>query len=66
MARFKIGDRVRVRPDGHAAMFAGTEGVIDGIEPNERGIGILDRYMVLFKWGEKKHFYDAHLEPLSK
>ena len=31
------------------------------MEPNDRGVAVLDRYTVAFKWGEKKVFYAAQL-----
>ncbi|HEY2380054.1 MAG TPA: hypothetical protein VGK48_02620 [Terriglobia bacterium] len=41
--------------------FIGAEGLVNEIQPNDRGIRDLDRYVVQFKWGEKKTFYDAQL-----
>ena len=59
-AKFKVGDRVKVLPDAEA-MFVGAEGVIDEVRLNERGIAVLDQYVVTFNWGEKRTFYHAHL-----
>ena len=64
MARFTIGDRVRISPtDGSG--FAGAHGIIDGLVPNPRNIPQLDSYIVLFSWGEKKAFWDAQLEAVA-
>ena len=59
-SRFKSGDRVKIRPD-EPTPFAGLEAVVQEIEPNSRGVAMLDRYIVLFEWGEKQAFYDAQL-----
>jgi hypothetical protein len=58
--RFKAGDRVKVRPDDPGP-FADLEGTIGAVEPNGRDVAVLDRYIVVFQWGEKKPFYDAQL-----
>jgi hypothetical protein len=58
--RFKNGDRVKVRPEDPGP-FAGLEGIIEAMEPNARDVAVLDRYIVVFEWGEKKPFYDAQL-----
>jgi len=59
-SRFKSGDRVKIRPD-EPTPFAGLEAVVQEIEPHPRGVEKLDRYVVLFEWGEKQAFYDAQL-----
>jgi hypothetical protein len=64
MARFTIGDRVRISSTDSSA-FAGAHGIIDGVVPNPRNITQLDSYTVLFAWGEKKTFWDAQLEALA-
>ena len=58
--RFKAGDRVRIQPNDPSP-FAGLEGTVEAIEPNSRDVVVLDRYFVVFEWGEKKPFYDAQL-----
>ena len=62
MSRFKINDRVRIVQA--RSPFAGIDGIIVEIEPQPRGLTQLDKYLVLFKWGEKQTFRDAELEPL--
>ena len=59
MARFKIGDRVRIRPDDQTA-FAGLHGVVREVQPHSR-VTILDVYIVVFDWGEQHSFYEAQL-----
>jgi hypothetical protein len=63
-AKFKIGDRVRILPEGQA-VYAGVEGVIRDVHPNDRGIAVLNRYDVLFNWGEEKTFYEVQLEQMA-
>jgi len=58
--RFKAGDRVKIQPNDPGP-FAGLEGTVEATEPNPRDVGVLDRYIVTFEWGEKKPFYDAQL-----
>jgi transcription antitermination factor NusG len=60
--RFKVGQHVMIRQDDPSP-FAGLSGVIEAIQPHDRGITVLDRYIVAFTWGEKQAFYDAQLEP---
>ena len=62
MPRFKVGDRVKILPVS-ATPFVGLEGTIDEVLPNNRDITMLDRYTVIFKWGEKQSFYDVQLAP---
>jgi hypothetical protein len=59
--KFRIGDRVKIRREGQHD-YQGLEAVVQQRRPNERGIGVLDQYDVLFKWGETKTFYEAQLE----
>ena len=65
MARFTVGDRVRISSTESSA-FAGAHGIIDGVVPHPRNISQLDSYTVLFSWGEKKAFWDAQLEAVAK
>jgi|KBSMisStandDraft_5_1062788.scaffolds.fasta_scaffold2268994_1 hypothetical protein len=46
-------------------MFIGVDGIVHEIHANERGIAVLNRYVVLFKWGETKTFYEAQLDLLA-
>jgi hypothetical protein len=62
MARFKPGDRVRILPD-MATPFVGLEGIIQEINANDLNVSTLDRYLVMFEWGERQSFYDAQLSP---
>jgi len=64
MARFTIGDRVRISST-ETSGFAGVSGVIDGVIPHPRNITQLDSYTVLFSWGEKKTFWDAQLQAVT-
>jgi hypothetical protein len=60
MPRYQIGDRIKILSDG-ATRFAGLEGVIQELQPHDRGVRVLDRYIVLFQWGERQTFYDVQL-----
>ena len=60
MPRYQIGDRIKILSDG-ATPFAGLEGVIEDLRPHDRGVTVLDRYIVLFQWGERQTFYDVQL-----
>jgi hypothetical protein len=60
MPRYQIGDRIKILSDG-ATRFAGLEGVIQELQPHDRGVTVLDRYIVLFQWGERQTFYDVQL-----
>jgi hypothetical protein len=64
-AKFKIGDRVRILPEGQA-VYAGVKGVIRHVHANDRGIAVLNRYDVLFKWGEGKTYYEVQLEQIAE
>jgi hypothetical protein len=59
--RFKIGERVLIRRDDPSP-FAGLPAVIEDVQPNNRGIGVLDRYVLVFSWGEKHTFYEPQLQ----
>ena len=58
--RFKTGDRVKIWWDD-SGPFVGLDGIVDAIEPNSSELALLDRYLVVFQWGEKQPFYDAQL-----
>jgi hypothetical protein len=60
MRRFNIGDRVKILPV-MASPFVDLVGTVDHIQPNDRNVTQLDRYVVRFEWGEKHSFYDAQL-----
>ena len=60
MPRFSAGDRVKILPLV-ATPFVGLEGTVRAILPHDRHITTLDRYTVVFEWGEKQSFYDAQL-----
>jgi hypothetical protein len=36
--------------------------IIDDVQPNDRGIAVLDRYVVVFSWGERHTFYEPQLQ----
>ena len=65
MTRYQVGDKIKVLPDVPTA-FAGLEGVIQEIQPHQRGITTLDRYTVLFSWGERQIFYEVQLTSSGK
>ncbi len=65
MARFKIGDRVRILTVSPTP-FAGLEGAVDEVHPNDRGVTALDRYTVIFDWKEKRPFFDVQLAEAAK
>jgi len=58
--RFKTGDKVTIRRD-IPSPFAGLNAIVETIEPNDRNVSVLDRYVVVFLWGEKHSFYEAQL-----
>ena len=60
MTRFNVGDMVKILPVVPTP-FVGLEGSICEVVPHERNITILDRYIVVFSWGEKHPFFDAQL-----
>ena len=51
---FKVGQRVLIRRDD-PGRFAGLAGVIDDFQPNVLGVGVLNRYVVVFSWGREAH-----------
>ena len=65
MPRFQLGDRVRVVPTEHTP-FANLQATVYKIQPHERGVATLDRYVVIFEWGEEQTFYDAQLEQIAE
>ena len=65
MAKFKIGDRVRILP-GVATPFVGVEGVIDDVQPHDGGITTMDRHIVMFGRREKRSFYSVELAHVVK
>ena len=60
MPRFNLGDRVKILAVV-ATPFVGLEGAVREILLHDRDIAALDRYTVVFEWGEKQSFYDAQL-----
>ena len=65
MPRLKTGDRVRILPN-HPTPFANLEATVQEIREQEQGVTMLDRYVVIFAWGEKQTFYDVQLEQAGK
>ena len=68
MSGFKVGDRIKILPVMDSP-FVGLEGEIAEVQLHEKNINTLDRYVVMFVWGEKKIFYSvqlAHADALSK
>jgi len=61
MSRFKVGDRIKILSVVHTS-FVGLEGTIVEVRAQERNINVLDRYTVVFAWGEKQIFYDIQLD----
>jgi len=59
--RFRNGDRVKIRL-GEPTPFSGLVAVVKEIEPHPREVALLNRYVVVFDWGEKQPFYEAQLE----
>ena len=62
--RFKVGQRVVIRQN-EPSPFAGLAAVIEDVKPHDRGVSTLDRYVVVFSWGEKHTFYEPQLESLD-
>jgi hypothetical protein len=65
MPRLKIGDCVRILPKDPSP-FANLSATVREIHPQNQGIATLDRYVVVFEWGEEQTFYDVQLEHLTK
>jgi hypothetical protein len=63
MTRLNVGQHVKILPVVPTP-FVGLEGIIREIVPHDRNITILDRYVVIFSWGEMQSFFDAQLSPL--
>jgi len=64
MARFRVADRVKILSVVETP-FVGLEGNICEVQLHEHSISVLDRYIVVFAWGEKETFYDVQLEHVS-
>jgi hypothetical protein len=64
MPRLKIGDSVRVLPK-EPSPFANLGATIREVISNSQGLAMLDRYVVVFAWGEEQTFYDVQLEHVS-
>ena len=60
MSRFNVGDRVTILPVA-TTPFVGLNAIVHIVQPHERNITILDRYIVEFEWGEKQSFFDVQL-----
>ena len=60
MPRFKLRDRVKILSTVKTP-FIDLEGTIQEVHGNDRDITALDRYTVIFEWGEKQVFYDVQL-----
>jgi transcription antitermination factor NusG len=65
MPQFKIGDHVRILPS-HQTPFANLEAIVREVREHERGVTALDRYVVIFAWGEEQTFYEVQLEQMRK
>jgi len=65
MAKFKVGDRVKILP-GVATPFVGSEGIIAEVAPHDGGITTMDRHIVVFERREKRSFYSQELKHVGK
>ena len=65
MAKFEVGDRVKILP-GMATPFVGSEGIIDELQPHDGGIATMDRLIVKFERREKRSFYSIELAHVNK
>ena len=65
MPRLKIGDRVRILAN-QPTPFANLEATVRGVQINDRAVTTLDRYVVIFAWGEEQTFYDVQLEQVER
>ena len=65
MAKFKVGDRVKILP-GVATPFVGYQGIIDERQPHDGGIATMDRLIVKFERREKRSFYSVELAHVKK
>ena len=61
MSRLKIGDHVRILAN-NPTPFANLEAIVRAVREHERGVTVLDRYVVTFSWGEEQTFFDVQLE----
>ena len=64
-SRFKIGQQVLIRREDPSP-FAGLSAVVEDVQPHHRGVATLDRYVVVFSWGEKGQFYEPQLQPMEE
>src|SRR5436190_15903173 len=64
MPQFNVGQRVLIQRDDPSP-FAGLPAIVEDVHANERGVATLDRYIVVFSWGEKQTFYEAQLQTLE-
>ena len=65
MSNFKVGDRVKILP-GVATPFIGLEGIIQEVQPNDRGIETMEKHIVMFERKEKRAFFGAELTHIQK
>jgi transcription antitermination factor NusG len=65
MAKFKVGDRVKILP-GVGIPFVGVEGIIYQVRPHDGGVATMDRHIVVFERREKRSFYRAELVHVEK
>src|SRR5215831_17991700 len=65
MPRFKPGDVVRIAAT-EPTPFANLKATVQKIQLHDHGVTTLDRYVVVFEWGEEQTFYDVQLEQISK
>ena len=61
MSRLKVGDHVRILPN-NPTPFQNLEAIVLSVREHERGVTVLDRYVVTFSWGEEQTFYSVQLE----
>ena len=61
MSRLKVGDHVRILPNSPTP-FKNLEAIVLSVREHERGVTVLDRYAVIFAWGEEQTFFDVQLE----
>jgi hypothetical protein len=65
MPRFNTGDCVRIVPN-EPTPFANLRATVREVHLHDRGVAVLDRYLVVFAWGEEQTFYDVQLEEIEK
>jgi hypothetical protein len=65
MSRFQLGDRVRILPT-EPTPFADLQATVHNVQLHDRGVSALDRYVVVFEWGEQQTFYDVQLEHIQQ